>query len=296
MNALWNSAPGLLATTGGLLGLTLPFGKIATDAGVTAPVWAFVVSFGAGGVLLVALLLRKHKIRLNAHKLRYFFLTAAVSYALPNLLMFSVMPHVGAGYTGIMLTLSPVITLVLSLLLGVRKPNMLGGIGIAVGFVGAVMVAVTRGEAGQPAALIWVAIALLIPVCLALGNIYRTVDWPKDTGPIELAVGSHLASAAMLLTGILVLDGGASLGRLAAVPLIMVAQMASASAMFVFFFRLQAVGGPVYLSQIGYVAAAVGLFSGTLFLGEQYGLMTWLGAVIIVAGVFLTTKAQARQD
>ena len=37
-----------------------------------------------------------------------------------------------------------------------------------------------------------------------------------------------------------------------------------------FFFRLQAVGGPVYLSQIGYVAAAVGLFSGTLFLGESY--------------------------
>ena len=131
--------------------------------------------------------------------------------------------------------------------------------GFAVGFVGAVMVAVTRGEAGQPAALIWVAIALLIPVCLALGNIYRTVDWPKDTGPIELAVGSHLASAAMLLTGILVLDGGASLGHLAAVPLTTVAQMASASLMFVFFFRLQAVGGPVYLSQIGYVAAAVGL-------------------------------------
>ena len=46
------------------------------------------------------------------------------------------------------------------------------------------------------------------------------------------------------------------------------------------------VGGPVYLSQIGYVAAAVGLFSGTLFLGERYGLLTWLGAaVIIVAGV-----------
>jgi hypothetical protein len=28
--------------------------------------------------------------------------------------------------------------------------------------------------------------------------------------------------------------------------------------MFVFFFRLQVVGGPVYLSQMGYVAAALG--------------------------------------
>jgi drug/metabolite transporter (DMT)-like permease len=293
MNILWNSAIGLLTVTGGLLGLTLPFGKIATDAGVPAIVWAFVISLGAGGVLLIALLLRGERIRLNAQKLRYFTITAAISYALPNLLMFSVMPHVGAGYTGIMFTLSPVITLVFSILLGVRRPNLLGVIGIAVGFVGAVMVAVTRGEAGQPAALIWVAIALLIPLFLASGNIYRTIDWPKDTGPIELAVGSHLAAAAMLLVGIVGLDGGSSLGQLAELPLVVVAQMASAAAMFVFFFRLQAVGGPVYLSQIGYVAAAVGLFSGTLFIGERYALLTWLGAAIIVVGVFLTTKAQA---
>ena len=209
--------------------------------------------------------------------------------------MFSAIPHLGAGYTGIMFTLSPVITLVFSILLGVRRPNMLGVFGIAVGFVGAVMVAVTRGEAGQPADLFWVAMGLLIPVSLAAGNIYRTIDWPEGTGPIELAVGSHLASAAMLLIGILTLQGGGSLGALGAVPLVVVAQVASASAMFAFFFRLQAVGGPVYLSQIGYVAAAVGLFSGTIFLGEHYHLLTWSGALIITAGVFITTKAQSQK-
>lgn len=293
MNALWNSAIGLLVVTGGLLGLILPFGKIATDGGIPAIVWAFVISLGAGGVLLVAMLARGERIRLTPQKLRYFFVTAAVSYALPNLLMFSVMPHVGAGYAGIMFTLSPVLTLVLSILLGVRRPNLLGAIGIAVGFVGAVMVAATRGQVGEPAAFFWVALALLIPLLLAIGNIYRTIDWPKDAGPIELAVGSHLAAAVMLLAGIFALPGVGSLALLAGVPLLALAQMASSSAMFAFFFRLQAVGGPVYLSQIGYVAAAVGLFSGTLFLGERYGPPTWLGALIIVAGVFLTTKAQS---
>ncbi|ESY96557.1 DMT family transporter [Mesorhizobium australicum] len=295
MKYLWDSALGLLVVTGGLLGLTLPFGKLATAAGVPATVWAFVISLGAGGVLLGVLLARGQRIRLTPHKLRYFFVTAAVSYAVPNLLMFSAIPHLGAGYTGIMFTLSPVITLVFSILLGVRRPNMLGISGIAVGFVGAVMVAVTRGEAGQPADLFWVVMGLLIPVSLAAGNIYRTIDWPEGTGPIELAVGSHLASAAMLLVGILILLGGKAFVQLGAVPLIVVAQMASASAMFAFFFRLQAVGGPVYLSQIGYVAAAVGLFAGTIFLGEHYQLLTWVGAVIITAGVFITTKAQSQK-
>ncbi|ANT48489.1 DMT family transporter [Mesorhizobium amorphae] len=294
MKLLWDSALGLLVVTGGLLGLTLPFGKLATAAGVPAMVWAFVISLGAGGVLLLALLLRGQGVKLTAHRLRYFFITAAVSYAFPNLLMFSAIPHLGAGYTGIMFTLSPVMTLVFSILLGVRRPNMLGVAGIAVGFVGAVMVAVTRGEAGQPAEFFWVAVGLLIPVSLAAGNIYRTVDWPEGTGPIELAVGSHLASATLLLAGILALFGVKAFAPLGGVSLVAAGQMASASAMFVFFFRLQAVGGPVYLSQIGYVAAAVGLFAGTIFLGEHYQLLTWAGAVIITAGVFITTKAQSQ--
>ncbi|MER9493941.1 DMT family transporter [Mesorhizobium sp. M0320] len=295
MKFLWESALGLLVVTGGLLGLTLPFGKLATAAGVPAMVWAFVISFGAGGVLLCALLANGERMRLTSHRLRYFFITAAVSYAVPNLLMFSAIPHLGAGYTGIMFTLSPVITLVFSILLGVRRPNTLGSIGIAVGFIGAVMVAVTRGEAGQPADVYWVLAGLLIPVSLAAGNIYRTVDWPEGTGPIELAVGSHLASAPRLLIGILTLFGLGAFAPLGAVPLVVVAQVASASAMFAFFFRLQAVGGPVYLSQIGYVAAAVGLFAGTIFLGEHYQLLTWAGAVIITIGVIITTKAQSQK-
>ncbi|MCA0031848.1 DMT family transporter [Mesorhizobium sp. B263B2A] len=295
MKFLWDSALGLLIVTGGLLGLTLPFGKLATTAGVLAMVWAFVISFGAGILLLCALLARGQRIRLTPHKLRYFFVTAAVSYAVPNLLMFSAIPHLGAGYTGIMFTLSPVITLVFSILLRVRRPNLLGIIGIAVGFVGAVMVAVTRGEAGQPADLFWVVMGLLIPVSLAAGNIYRTVDWPQDTGPIELAVGSHLAAATLLLAGILALFGVGAFAPLGGVPLVVVGQVASASAMFAFFFRLQAVGGPVYLSQIGYVAAAVGLFAGTIFLGEHYRLLTWAGAVIITIGVVITTRAQGQK-
>lgn len=63
--------------------------------------------------------------------------------------------------------------------------------------------------------------------------------------------------------------------------------------MFAVFFRLQSVGGPVYLSQIGYVAAAVGLATGAFVLGEHYGLLTWLGAVVVTAGGgLMTTRAQ----
>lgn len=292
MKALWDSAAGLLVITGFLLGVGLPLGKIASAAGVHPAVWSFVISLGAGGVLLCVLLVRRQRTKLTGHRLRYFFLAAALSYALPNLVVFSVIPRLGAGYTGIMYTLSPVVTLAFSLLLGTQRPNALGMVGIAVGFAGAAMVAITRGEAAQPADPIWVAIGLLVPVLLAAGNIYRTIDWPADTGPTELAVGSHLASAAMLLVAIILVPGLSAFAPLAETPVATIAQVVAAAAMFAFYFRLQAVGGPVYLSQISYVAAAVGLFAGTLFLGEHYRWETWFGALIVMVGVAVTTRAQ----
>lgn len=295
MKFLWNSAFGLLIVAGGLLGLALPFGKIATQAGIPGMLWAFVVSCGAGGVLLLAFILTGRRIPLTRHRLRYFIIAAAISYAIPNFLLFTAIPHLGAGYTGIMFTISPVITLMLSLLLGVRRPNRLGVAGIVVGFIGALIVTLTRGEAGRPADILWVVIALMVPVSLAVGNIYRTYDWPQGAGPIELAAGSHLAAALLLLLGLIVTGNAGSFVLLPGVPLLVLAQVVSAATMFAFFFRLQAVGGPVYLSQIGYVAAAIALISGIFFLGERYQLLTWIGAAIIVIGVLMTTRAQAQK-
>ncbi len=284
----------LLLVTGALFGLTLPFSKMATGAGVAPLAWAFLVSFGAGALLLVALAATGRLSVPDAHRLRYFAIAGTISYALPNILLFSAIPHLGAGYAGIMFTLSPVITLVLSILLGVRKPNLLGIAGIAVGFAGALLVATTRGEAGRPADTIWIVVGLLVPLLVACGNIYRTWDWPKEGGPIELAVGSHLAAAILVLAVMAATGTISGLGAIASVPGLALAQALSSAAMFAFFFRLQEVGGPVYLSQIGYVGAAVALVSGTLFLGESYALATWAGAAIIVVGVVMTTKAQSQ--
>ena len=134
--SIWDSAVWLLLITGTLLGVSLPFGKLSAAAGVAPVIWAFVISFGAGTVLLVALLARGEARWPNAAKLRYFIVTAAISYAFPNLLIMSAIPHLGAGFTGIMFTLSPVITLTLSVLLGMRRPSALGIAGIIVGFAG----------------------------------------------------------------------------------------------------------------------------------------------------------------
>lgn len=294
MKALWSSAPGLFFVTGGLLGLTLPLGKLAGQAGVPPTVWALTISLGAGAILALARALAGHRGAPNGAEWRFYLVAGLISYALPNLLMFSVMPHVGAGFTGLFFTLSPVATLTLAVLLRVQRTSRLGVIGIAIGFLGAVVVSATRGQLGAPAGLAWIALGMLVPLFLAAGNIYRTVAWPPGGHPVALAAGSHLAAAAMLGVLLLLTGETGAVATLAAIPGIALTQAVAAAATFAVFFRLQAVGGPVYLSQIGYVAAAVGLVSGVAFLGERYGLATWTGAGLICLGVALATRAQAR--
>ena len=292
MTPLLQSPALLLLAVGTLLGLNFPLGKLAQAAQVPAVLWAALISLGASTLLGAWLLLRRRPVVCDAQHLRYFVITALVSYALPNLLVLAAMAHLGSGPTAMMFTLSPLFTALLSRLAGLRAPARLEYWGIAIGFGGALLVALARGEAGRPAAWLWVGVGLLIPLLLALGNVYRSLDWPPRADGTWLAVGSH-GVAALLLLALCALTGAwRGLPALAGVPWLAAAQVAAAVLMFPLFFRLQALGGPVLLSQIGTVGAGVGVAVGAGLLGERYAPLVWGGVALIALGIGLTVWAR----
>lgn len=285
----------LLILTGGLLGLTFPLGKLASEASVSPVVWALLISAGSGFVLLTVQFIKRRKLSVKRNHLKYCLLLSVCSLVIPNILIFYVIPKLGSGFTGILFTLSPICTLALSVLWKVRMPTWLGIVGIAIGLLGAVIVALTRGEVSQPASLIWILTGLCIPISLAIGNMYRTLAWPSDAGHFELAIGTNLAAAIVLFIIIVMSSQTAAIADLLSVKTLALVQVMVSAAMFSVFFRLQQVGGPTYLSQIGYIAAGVALFAGTLFLGERYSIITWAGAAVIVFGIGLSVMAQRKQ-
>jgi drug/metabolite transporter (DMT)-like permease len=287
---------GLLIIVGALLGANFPIGKIASGAGVPGLVWAALLSVSAASVLGLWVFLRGRQVPVDGHHLRYFTVTALTAYAVPNTLVFAAIPHLGAGLTSIFYALSPIVTLALAAVAGLRKPSPLELAGIAVGFAGALMVVSGRGEIGKPADIIWLAAGFMVPVSLALGNVYRTLDWPDNADPLWLAVGSHIV-AGLILSGLaLFLFNGNEIARAADVPGAALAQAVASSLMLPLFFRLQRVGGPVTLSQIGIVAAAVGVGIGAFVLGERYATIVWLGVAVIAIGVTLTVLARIRDE
>jgi len=292
---LFHAPAALLLMVGALLGLSFPLGKLAGTAGVPPLVWSALLSGGGAIVLALALLLRRQRVRLNAQLMRYFVIVAVVSYALPNALVFTAIPHLGSAYAAILFTLSPMFTVLFSFLARLRSPQRLEFAGIAIGFVGTLLVASARGEVGRTVEWFWVGLGALVPLSLALGNVYRTLDLPKGTPALVLAVGSN-AVAAVLLIGFSWITGDlAEFSKLAAVPGLVVVQTLATAAMLALFFQLQVVGGPVTLSQIGTVAAGVGVLAGTIGLGERYPTIVWIGIGIIAVGITLTVRARMRR-
>ena len=275
----------LLLVVGGLGGVNFLLGKLAADAGIGALSWALLIS--AGAAVSVALLRPVTLLPPQGRARRYVVISGLVSFALANLLVYALIPRLGAGYVGLMFALSPVATLAASTLVGTGRPGPLGLWGISIGFTGAVTIVFSGGETNltvPPAVLL---LGLTIPLVLAVGNVYRTLDWPDGSEPDALAVWSHLVAAGAFVLAF-VLQGAIPFAELGRAPGLAVVQAVVAGLTFPAYFRLQKSGGPVMLSQIGYVSAAVGLVGATIFLGERYGPLAWAGAGIVALGISLT--------
>lgn len=282
----------LLLFTGVSFGCNFPLAKLAVAAGVNPALWAIVICLGAG-LTMVAVTARFEDAPPVPGILRYANVSGLISNVFPLFLTFAAIPHIGSGLAAVLVATSPVTTALLSMLLKVRPPSLLGLAGIAIGLAGAVVIIAGRNASFEGGGSGWLLIAALIPVLLGIGNVYRTMAWPKGAGPMRL--GAMVNLAAVLPLAVLGFAWSSlDIGALAKVPGLVAAQLAASTVMYLTFFRLQAVGGPTYLSQIGYVGAVVGVGVGVTLLGETYPALVWAGVAIVAVGIALSTIAQVR--
>ena len=286
-----------LLGAGAVLGISTNLAKLAAEAGLGPLAFLAWSVVGAAAVLTGVGAVRNRLPPLNARTTEYFVVAGLVGLAAPNLLSFAAVPHVGAGFVALSTAFPPLLTYIGALLLGMERFQTRRASGVVLALGGAVLLAVLKlSEPGVDA--FWVAATLSAPVLLAIGNIYRTARWPEGVAPDELAPGMLAASGLMLLVVGAIAEpflGGAAgfslavpTGRAAPVLLIL-AQIATFSVMYLLYFVLQKHGGPVYLSLLGSVAAVVGVPIAVLLLGEAPPQGLAIAGVLIAVGVGLLT-------
>ncbi|WP_298974104.1 DMT family transporter [uncultured Psychrobacter sp.] len=278
-----------LLVGGALLGIATNLAKFAVEIGLTPLAFLFWSISGAAIILSIVAYMRDEVLAPSARSFEYYVIAALVSVAGSNLIFFSAIPHVGAGFVALIISLPPLLTYLAALVINIERFNIWRAFGVAAALAGAGVLAARKFSAPE-ASVFWIALTLCGPVLLAIGNIYRSLRWPDDASPIALAPGMLIA--ATIILGLVGLLPGFTL----AVPLatalpigLIVLQASIFAGQFLLLFVLQKTGGPVLLSLLGAVGAVVGVPVAVFLQGEAIPEGLVLGGSLIALGVALVT-------
>lgn len=262
-------ALGCLLLVGTLLALSFVIAKFADDSGAPRLSFLMIALLGAGFVLMALSALRGYAKALDRRMVEYALVTG-VLLTLPNALGFLAVRHVGAGFLSMSFAFPVLVTWLIAVLIGLERLRWRRLLGVLLGLSGGALLAMSKAFAGDVAPG-WAALILALPLSLALGNIYRTLRWPEGAEPIYLAALMLIVAAVALLPFALLAEPGRLpelIGSTATIMLLL-AELAVFSVLYVFYFVLQKIAGPVYLSQMGTVAAVVGTLIAIFGLGES---------------------------
>ncbi len=276
-----------LLLLGTIWGATPAFVKELAALGWPPMLIAAAAGAGSAAILLAVCRLRGLAVPLSGAHLRHYAVSGLFGLALANLVGFTALQYVPAGFFSLLVPLSPMLTVLGAAALGAERATRRRLLGTALGLAG-VLLAMSPGAAlPDPAVLPWAAFAALTPVCYAASNLLAVHLAPRGTPPLALATGT-LASGALQASVFAVLLGQMQLPPVAGLPVSALQGVATAAA-FIIYFRSLAAHGGVVTSQTGYVITLTGLAWGWALFGEQPGWLTIPAAALVFAGLALVT-------
>ena len=219
-------------------------------------------------------------------------ISGLTAIAVPNALAFIVVANIGSGLTATLYALPSLATYGISVILGMETLSRKKSVGLSLGVAGCVWILSPNPAGINPDSLPWLLLGMLVPLSLAIGNVYRTSHWPKGATPEQLATGMLLAGAVLILL-VVVVTGGAHSLLVSGMDLwtIVAVQSVLTAISYRGFFHLQKRTSPTFLSQLGFVITPAGLLFGIVFFGESYGWAVWGGVVLLLIGVVLANGA-----
>lgn len=285
----------LLLLLGMIWGSGYAIARYATLHGVPPLGYAFWQSLGPSLFLLCLCWFLKLPIPLDKQHLRFYFWTGLIGIAIPNSNMYFASPHLPAGLIALLVNTVPLVTYCLSLLIGLERFSLARLLGVLIGFVGIMMIALPNLSLSGSAGYFWILILLITPFCFAICAIYAA-SFSGTTNNLSLATGM-LCAATFLLAPVTLLTQNFYLfnSTFHRQDWLILLEILLSSAGYLLFFQLLKKAGPVYYSLVGGIVMLTGLFWGYLIFDEILNLWTSLAALLIVFGVFIVTFATKYQ-
>ncbi|MBS7813018.1 DMT family transporter [Roseococcus pinisoli] len=280
-----------LLILGSIWGLSPAIAKKALAAGMPGLGFGFWAALGSALLLATVCLIRRIPIRLDRAHLRYYAGAGLMGFALANLIAYTALPHIPAGFFALLMPLVPMLTVTGASLLGQERLNLRSVGGTVLGFAGVALAMAPGAALPDPSLIGWALFAALCPVCYATSNLIG-VQWaPRGTQPLGAAAGALFAASLFLgvmslASGQFHVPGEVPLRTEALLPL----QMMLTGMAYLLYFRLLVTAGSVTTSQSGYIVTIMGVVWGVVLFEERMGILTLPAAALVFSGLWLVTN------
>ena len=276
---------------GGIIApLRFVLNKIAIDGGVPPFAFAFWPMLFSGLLLLAVAMIRGETPSLKFADLRAYIVVGVLAMGAPLAVLTYLADKLPQGIISMVVILAPTLTYLFAILLGVDRLKLLSCAGLVAGLGGILVIVLPDVSLPEPDMVWWLLFALLAPVLLGLGNVLTALVRPPAMPSTVLAAGMLLSAAALLL--VLMIASGQIYFFDGAAPGInwnfLYATLLN-SIFYILFLEIVRLSGPVFFSQMNYLAVAAGFGWGMILFGERYSPYVWGGMALMAMSVLLLT-------
>jgi drug/metabolite transporter (DMT)-like permease len=287
----------LLLTLVGMWGSSFFFIEIALRSISPLTLVAIRIALGAAALFAAMRMLRLPTPR-DARTWSYFTVLALLGYCLPFFFITWGQQSVDSGLAGILVGFMPLATLLLAHRF-IAGEHITGAklVGFVLGFAGlAVLLGpeALRQWHGTGSELLGQLACLGGALCYA-GNSIVTKRMPPTHALVAAAWTTTLAAAIMLVVALLFDDPFALQPDFAAVATCVWLGIGPTAIATLVYFRLIARAGPTFMSLVNYMSPVVALSLGALILEEALQPSMLAGLVLILGGIALATRWDARR-
>ncbi|KZL19376.1 EamA-like transporter family protein [Pseudovibrio axinellae] len=290
MSVFLRSAPPtlLIVAIGVFVGVSYTLSKVAIQANIgplTALFWQLLV---ATLLLFVLGFLSGQRLQVTRHHLIYYIGSGLLGISLPALVAYTVLEHISTGLYSVLITLSPLFTFVITASVERKMLPIYRLWGIIIGLVG-ISFATLGGIGKMDSQPIWIVLAILGPLLLAMGNVFRSRSYPQSGEPIMIAAGTLLSQLILCLPFVVASGMQANFVSPTPYELTPVLGVGLITAIsYVLTFEVQRRTDGVTFAQVGYFATLSGIGMGAVAFGEPIGLALFAALIILFLGLAIS--------
>ncbi len=287
----------LLVVLGVLASVYICLLRVVTEAGVPYLGFLFWQTLVSAAILLVVLAVRRTRFPMSRRHLQFYVASGLLGSIIPLAGMTFASSKIPVGVLSMTIAFEPALTYLLALVLLLERYHTLRFAGLLIGIAGLLLIFLPQTSLPSPDMIVWVAVALAIPVSWAVWSNWMAFARPPDVDSAVAACGLLVFAAVMLLPPV------AALGELwwfvgsPGYPWWYIPVFAALNViLWLAGLECIRVAGPVFYSVWAFLATPLTIGGGMIFFGERHSVWIWSALALLLASLYLVnmTMGSAR--